>query len=388
MTSRDRLQTSDYRPQLDALRALAVFAVVIHHSHLLPNAGLAALIGVKFFFVLSGFLITGILLQARSQITLGGVSRPFALRQFYVRRFLRIFPLYYGVIAVGWAIALEPVREMWAWLITYTLNIKMAAQGWFVANFAHFWTLAVEEQFYVVWPWLMLWTPSRWLTPATVVCTAVGPLFRLYKVVAGMGQHDTYILTPACLDSLGMGALLAIASRSDGPARLRALLRNRLTPWMLLASVVGIRMAASQPMGGAIDTVWFDVFLALLCCWVIDAAARGIPRPLGGLLESKPLVYLGKISYGLYVYHPLTPLLAPWAFGLLGLTYVANGPASFLWMSLSSLLLAALSWELFERPINNLKRHVTLTPPRVLIGTSAKPFAASLDTISTAQGTR
>ena len=90
------------------------------------------------FFVLSGFLITGILMDSK--------GKPGYFKNFYARRTLRIFPLYYFVIAVSFAVNLEPTREILFWLLTYTLNIYMANQGWFVDHFAHFWTLAVEEQ--------------------------------------------------------------------------------------------------------------------------------------------------------------------------------------------------------------------------------------------------
>ena len=165
-----------HMPQLDTLRAFAVTAVLVHHYFTWANWGLGATLGVKLFFILSGFLITGILLRSRDAATASGHKWSSLVGRFYVRRFLRIFPLYYFVVAVAATINLEPAREILPWLLTYTLNIYMANLGWFVANFAHFWTLAVEEQFYIFWPWIILFAPRNWLIRLTLIFISVGPL--------------------------------------------------------------------------------------------------------------------------------------------------------------------------------------------------------------------
>ena len=105
--------------------------------------------GVKLFFVLSGFLITGILLRSHWLAESAGQGRWLVIRQFYARRFLSIFPLDYFVIAVACLVNVEPVRKILPWLLTDPSNIYMANQRWFVDHFAHFWTLVVEEQFYI-----------------------------------------------------------------------------------------------------------------------------------------------------------------------------------------------------------------------------------------------
>src|SRR5437762_7625759 len=140
-------------PQLDGLRALAVTAVIAqHYKVLVGGAGY----GVHLFFVLSGFLITRILLGERENVETLGITRVRAFRQFYVRRMLRIFPLYYFVVIAGIALGVRNAREYAPWLLTYTFNLKMAAQGTVVEPFVHFWSLAIEEQYYLVWPWLIL----------------------------------------------------------------------------------------------------------------------------------------------------------------------------------------------------------------------------------------
>jgi hypothetical protein len=186
-----------YMPQLDGLRAFAVAAVVVYHF--VPGGwNFAAYLGVKLFFTLSGFLITGILLKARETAETENQNRTNVLGRFYVRRFLRIFPLYYFVVTVAWVIDLEPTRKIIVWLLTYTLNIRMAWQGYYEASFAHFWSLAVEEQFYLVAPWLVLFLPKKWIKPALIAVIAIGPLYRLSYILSGytnMTSLSAYLST-------------------------------------------------------------------------------------------------------------------------------------------------------------------------------------------------
>src|SRR5262249_40880734 len=153
-----------YMPQLDGLRAVAVLAVVAHHT--LPGPLVDALnpgaAGVRLFFVLSGFLITGILLGCRESMAQQGAGQ--ALASFYARRFLRIFPLYYFALAVVLLAGVQEARDGAAWHLAYLSNVYGVRQGW-LGSLAHFWSLAVEEQFYLVWPALVLSLPRPWLGP-------------------------------------------------------------------------------------------------------------------------------------------------------------------------------------------------------------------------------
>src|SRR5262245_37077801 len=134
--------------------------------------------GVDLFFVLSGFLITGILLACRRPLEDGLQSVGFTARRFYARRFLRIFPLYYAVLALASvALTLEPAILASLW--TYTFNLVGAWKGALSGRLiSHFWSLAVEEQFYLVWPWVILLVPRRALVPLVCATIAVGPLSR------------------------------------------------------------------------------------------------------------------------------------------------------------------------------------------------------------------
>lgn len=341
-----------FMPQLDALRAFAVMAVVFHHF---LGGVFGAFEGVKLFFVLSGFLITSILLRGREIRETSGKSWSRLILNFYTRRAIRIFPLYYLMIVLGLILNLEPVREALVWFLTYTLNIYMVELGWFVANYAHFWSLAVEEQFYIVWPWLIFFLPRKSLIPLTIVIILVGPLFRFYAVTQELNWLTSYIFTPACLDTLGMGSLLALIAFQDPKYSLPQIVRSNLGyigfPILLLASAVLV----SRGLVG-LYIVFYDLFLAFVFCGLISKASRGFNGFTGKLLESRPLTYIGKISYGIYVYHPFIPLLCATVSTAFGISLTDNKLIALTYLLPITFGVASISWHVFERPINSLKR--------------------------------
>lgn len=364
-----------HRPQLDSLRAFAVSAVLIHHF-LVNGWGTGAILGVKLFFVLSGFLITSILIRGRSSVEGGGRGgvasgessldtsavdgpRLSAWREagrFYLRRFLRIFPLYYFVVAVCLLIDLEPARDIALWLATYTLNFRIALQGYYDANFAHFWTLAVEEQFYLFWPWFVLFGPRRWLPTVTCALVAVGPVYRWISWASYSSGLTIYVMTPAYADTLGMGALLAVLSHTDG---WREWLERNLTRVILPATgtaFVALYVLESRGLDGGAGLVFGDLALSGVFCWLIASAARGFSGPAGAVLDWKPLRYLGRISYGIYVYHPFMPGLCLWLLATLGWEAPRSATVAFVVFTAATLVVSSLSWHLLEKPLNDLGR--------------------------------
>ena len=210
-TQNDR---ADYMPQLDGLRAFAVGAVLFHHFFQPARIGGVdlALLGVWLFFVLSGFLITGILLRSRDQVDYSGSPSGFVLRQFYVRRFLRIFPLYYSVLFMAATIDLGDVRDTILWHLTYLSNYLFAARQYWGPMTAHFWSLSVEEQFYILWPALILFAPRRLLLKLIISAIAIGPIFRVAAHFFDFNWIARLTVLPASFDALGLGALLAYCS--------------------------------------------------------------------------------------------------------------------------------------------------------------------------------
>ena len=351
--------------QLDSLRAFAVLAVLV--SHFVPNTStlftLTKLIdlgglGVRLFFVLSGFLITGILLRSKSYCEKDGVSVFYELRQFYIRRFLRIVPLFYLVIGLAAALNLPWVRQTFLWHAAFLTNLYIFLHGWKGLTI-HFWSLAVEEQFYLAWPWVILLVSRRRLLAAILVMIAVGPVFRLFIGLC-TGSDATPIFPLSCLDTLGLGALLALRKdQKDRQSRPYPFGKAGLLLGFAALAVFVLLRAMNQAL--IIQYAIFDVGAALIAGWVVSSASIGFRGLTGKLLEIKPLVYVGTISYGIYVYHNFMSYLMHKSFGLPSIADVIARP--YAW-PLDSLLkggitisVAALSWHFFERPINNLKRY-------------------------------
>jgi peptidoglycan/LPS O-acetylase OafA/YrhL len=356
-------------PQLDGLRAIAVAGVLFAHAG--PSTFAHGIntgpLGVRLFFVLSGFLITGILLRARPDRASGDAG--VTLRAFYARRFLRIFPLYYAVLFAVTLIGLPEARETFWWNLFYSSNYFYALHGEWRGAVSHFWSLAVEEQFYLVWPWLVLFTPlSRlpFLLGATVVAA---PMSRLFLARASGSLITTSTPTIACLDSLGAGALLAwlwyasdTRSQADRDQRVKRLAR--------IALVVGIVSYVVMDLCVRFNTGWtlrmalWDLTVSLVFAWLVNGAARGFRGPAGALLSSPVLVYLGTISYGIYVYHPFVD---PAVRGLGNLFNVAvpfpeeGGALRLACVSLGAILMASISWHFYERPLNGLKSRFSYT---------------------------
>jgi peptidoglycan/LPS O-acetylase OafA/YrhL len=354
-----------YRPQLDGLRFCAVAAVVVEHNWDPPAAPWIfgrldyAEFGVRLFFVLSGFLITGILIRGREMADATEGDRRSVLSNFYARRFLRIFPIYYLTLIVVVILGVGPAREAWPWLFAYGTNFYVWAHLHFLGPLGHLWTLAVEEQFYIVWPWLVLFLPRRYLLPVLVGLIAAAPLYRLYA--SFHYREDTLhnfasgTLTIGVLDSLALGSLLALLapSISASPQRDRMLRRYLLVPGLIVWFAVmatahyGFDEHAFITLGQTGE--------ALVCGWLVVHAARGF-RGFGRVLELRPIAYVGKISYGVYIFHLLVPVGLAAVATHLGYTYQGSGFGSFAPSAIVTIALAAASWHFFEAPINRLKR--------------------------------
>ena len=348
-------------PQLDGLRAIAFLAVAV--SHWIPVADHPLLpfgTGVQLFFVLSGFLITGILLRSRPDDL--GVSLCHVLRIFYARRVLRIFPLYYGVLALAAIFAISPIATTWPWHVGYLSNFHFAFRGHTNAltdPFLHLWSLSVEEQFYLVWPFVVLLLRPRALLVTLWISVVGSMVFRVGIAHAAPGLATVRYLTPSCLDALAVGGLIAHAKHYAGELGVR-----RLTRVLGSAGFIGLAVSLlflPQMVGPDDARRIGHTFLVVFYGGIVAQAAEGFGGFSGRVLSAGPLRYLGKISYGLYVYHYFAAVVISRLATNLGWeTLLRNEWTTIFAYSAFTFTAAVLSWHLYEGPINRLKRHFTL----------------------------
>ncbi len=362
-------------PALDGVRGFAALGVVCSHVFpATPHSVLEALIhdafafgsrGVDLFFVLSGFLITGILYDS--------LPDPGFFRKFYARRVLRIFPLYYGVLA---AFALAALlfglnfHHQLLSLALYLQNTNLIAQrihdyfGPTALPLPHFWSLAVEEQFYLVWPITVFLLRTRrrlfiFCAAALVLC----PLLRLFLFLHGFNYFIVSANTLCRSDSLLAGGALALLFRSRFHDRI-----VRASGWIFVAGAAfGALLIHLATHGPILHTATgFQVYLAFDFSAVAVASAGFIAlslrsRFVSGLCTLRPMRWLGKYSYGIYVLHliffsylevPLRQFLSTHLSPNKAVDIIATG----LLISLISITSAYLSYNLYEKHFLRLKR--------------------------------
>ena len=372
-----------YVPQLDGLRFFAFLLVFVHHGPRLsslfsPGSVLAkpffflegfGWCGVDLFLVLSAFLITSLLLIEYEK------HHDISLRGFYLRRILRIWPLYYlvsvigflllpaiGIYAMPWGSAahLDLLKKH---LIPYVTLFGNFSSGHYsypgVPTLAHLWTVTLEEQFYIAWPFLLsLLLPRRRVALWTVLAVLLGGTISLRFALMGRAPHP-YIWTHtlARLDPLIVGIAIAMW-RYARPAS---------TGWRMPAVklTLGLVLVGLVPLGGPIEAqsiniLWQFLATALGFGLVLDAILGRETNPFAWLLSQRPFVWLGKLTYGLYVYHVLGLQFGESvvAFGQRHLGWPGTG-WSLVLRSLTSLivtiLVAAVSYRFFESYFLRLK---------------------------------
>lgn len=354
-------------PQLDGVRGMAVLLVLVQHYADVPlvrRLGPGGL-GVWIFFVLSGFLITGILLDVREALTAGRATLGTALRAFWARRFLRIFPLYYAVLLGAAALDVPPVRRSFGWHAAYLSNLYFARRGAWDGPVTPFWSLSIEEQFYLLWPLAVLGLSRRGLLRLIAALLVGAPLLRLVYL-RGFGAFSAGLLPLGCADQLAWGALLACCWRDpdalDGVRR--AVVRAGVRVAAPLVALYPALGPAQEGTAAHALVVMFQLTLAAVAAFaLVDAAARGTTGLAGRALGAAPLRYVGRISYGLYVQHTFVRTLLLGLGALPGLAPLggwlrATSQHPLRWLPFATatvLVTATASWHLFERPLNALK---------------------------------
>jgi peptidoglycan/LPS O-acetylase OafA/YrhL len=291
-----------YFPQLDGLRVLAAATILIHHYW--PASvridWSKGRLGVDLFFAMSGYLITRSLLRRRETSPQAPLS---AFKAFQQNRLVRIFPLYYVTLLLAASMPSERHLSL-LWHFAFLSNIYFVLQQRFVGAGGHLWALAIEQQFYLFWPLVVLWIARRRMAQAAIAMVAVGVLFRLLGWFQGWSSLTTSVLTPTAFESLGCGAWLAtwMETREDRP--------ERAHPVISAIGIVGLLLwlpeliwAEESTPGYVVHLLLTELSRAFLLTWLIAQSVWGIPGWIGSLLQSAPARLLGAWSYGIYLSH-------------------------------------------------------------------------------------
>jgi peptidoglycan/LPS O-acetylase OafA/YrhL len=339
--------------QLDTLRALAMGLVMTEHyggrainDHIPIGAGS---VGVGLFFTLSGFLITGILLQS---FEAGVESKGRAWLDFYARRLLRLVPAYYAVIAVLVLLGIAPIATSWPWDLAYLSNVNIARGG----TETVFWSLSVEEQFYLFWPFVIGFAPRRWLVPAIFGMIGISLLFKLGVVLGGYNTRTVNRLLFGNLTLLGAGCLLAVVSYRAARANWFGWYEGAVRRWFTLAAWTCLALAVLSwglfpKEGGMVRYFTNDLLCGTFYAWLVLQAAIGVRGPLKSVFDNGVLQYLGRISYGLYLLHNFMPDIVEKLFGPMPKFEAAPIVVALTFGT------CILSWHFFEKPILGLKRY-------------------------------
>lgn len=365
ITLPDRLP--DYIPALDGLRGMAILLVMAYHCFPFLYTKLGW-IGVDLFFVLSGFLITGILLDTKGEKGY--------YRNFIIRRILRIFPLYYLVLFIVFALlpifGLSKIRgenfafyvNNQAWFWTYMQNWLYSIHG-FPANhlLVHFWSLAVEEQFYLFWPILIALTSRKYLLPLFSTLIIISIIFRLkLGYLVGFTYTYPYLSTLSRMDALIVGATIAYLIRYSKNKL------ERITPYLSIFSFIAftccvVFIKSLNFLNLPPSYTFLDLFFGCILLYSLSNRNNWI----AGISKGRILKFFGKYSYGLYVYHYIIyEITAMFFFRVneengIPVTSASAKIGLGAGVVLISVLVSLASYHFWEKPFLKLKKHFSLT---------------------------
>lgn len=343
-----------YLSGLNGLRAIAAISVVIGHvtsftsfdfNLSTANVGFD---GVTLFFVISGFLITYLLLLEKQK------TNNVEIKKFYVRRILRIWPIYYLVIAVCLVVALfhDGISDIFTTTILYYIffaaNIPMVLNTG-ISIIVHYWSIGVEEQFYLIWPWIVKLVRNR-IIPVTVIIICVlflvksGSWFYL-----GKGSLLYKFLSVTRFHCMLIGAVGAMLFKDNNRIFIYALTNKlvQIFAWLFMVILAFNIIQLPAPLSGEITAF---ISLIVIVGQVVPNKRKIIE------LENKFLDFLGKISYGLYVIHPLVILLFSYIYKDLNLTSLAQTIVVYSSVILTTIFISYVSYEYYEKPFLKVKK--------------------------------
>lgn len=346
--------------QLDGLRAVAMIAIAWDHwTHDVWVKVFPHEIFLFLFLVLTGYLITGSLLRERERGEASGEKwRLRSLKVYQIRRGLRILAPYYAALLFAWIVRAPDVWPGLPWYVFHVSNIRMAVDGVWPSGTAHFWSLAMQQQFYLIWPFLIWFLPKRLLLPAILSVTAIAPISRWFEPLI-----YPYIKWPdkmlwEAFDYFGMGALFAWAVNRGMTMENRPLkIAGVLSLGIYLYIFIGYKLGWPIFHLRSVQQTFLSVFL----CALIATASVGFDGWPKKLLEHPILQRVGMLSYGIYLFHNLAPLAAGKIMPFLWNGHFDSGPGLGLRIATYAAItwiLTLASWKWIERPLQDVRSRI------------------------------
>ena len=345
-----------YVPNIDGLRAIAVFGVLV--SHYLPSDNFLkklpwGLLGVYLFFIISGYLITTILIKIKNKYN-GQIKK--GLMEFYAKRFLRIFPPYYLLlflyIFAGIDFKWSDITSCFFYYFNIYQSIYPSGEYKFLG---HFWTLCIEEQFYLCWPIVVYLCNSRLLLKLTLILILVSPVTRFILSMNGLDFIQIRNLPICALDYLGLGALLAQFHLGQWKTAYKVLKKYKI--WILLISGSLYLIGHQNILGSEFDASFGLFFSGVTGFVVLEYASQSNRKFVNVMLGNRIIRYVGRISYGIYLYQFLSLLFLYKLISIVGNPPVFQNEWGFagIW-TLMTMIICISSWHLYESPLLKLKK--------------------------------
>ncbi|MES2760693.1 MAG: acyltransferase [Bacteroidota bacterium] len=348
-----------YFKQIDTLRFFAILLVLMSHwLYGLPGIERLRLssIGVDLFFVISGFLISLQLYSFKKAVDENKESLGKTLKVFYMRRILRIFPLYYFIVIVSALFNTGEIRDALPWNMAYMSNFYFIKIQHWASTFSHFWSLSVEEHFYVFWPFIVLFLRKKYLPYIFVIISIVAVVFRYICFSETQNLFVVNIHTVSCLDLFMTGSALAYIYTYH-QAFFVKLFSNIIYRYIIL----GCFIVLYYILVARFDFVSFNwVFqrslLGVIYASVIGFLVIGIKGAVGRVLENNYLIHLGKLSYAIYLTHNFVPGILL-KMNNMGIPFYVE----FLIYFIVTLVICEVLHRLIEKPVRSLNKYFRLT---------------------------
>lgn len=346
--------------QLDGLRAVAMIAIAWDHwTHDVWKKVFPYEVFLFLFLVLTGYLITGSLLRERDRGEASGRRWKLkSLKTYQIRRGLRILAPYYAALLFAWIVRAPDVWPGLPWYVFHVSNIRMAVDGIWPPGTAHFWSLAMQQQFYLLWPFVIWFIPKRLLLPVILVVIFIAPISRWYEPLV-----YPYITWPdkmlwEAFDYFGMGALFALAvhrgmSLENRPLKIMGVLSFAVFLYLFIAHE---RQWPTFYLRSLQQT-----FLSISLCAMIAAASVGFGGWPKVLLEHPFLQRVGMLSYGVYLFHNLAPLATGKIMPFFWNGSFDDGPGLLLRIAAYggvTWLLTLASWRWIEKPLQEVRSRI------------------------------